>query len=255
MLIDTSFDFRTDASGRDSDAYSATLCRYHKLLWSRVLPNGALFNLEDSRLHGKYALRHRSELGEFCLTSDSITHTYTRWSSLKHITGSFSEEENEAFRTLGYTIGGMLVFPGNQVDGKQTINGARGCHWKIRDRFDLTLECIRRHYLGQQSPLAETLERYGDFFALFEDFRGYVEFFMLQDLVVDDYSAVMFLMPFDDFRTSPVPGDIDAYREYRRLTVKFLEARNRRIDRYTKQGPGKGRGCIVEDAIRQLACR
>lgn len=47
------------------------------------------------------------------------------------------------------------------------------------DRFDLTLECIRRHYLGQRSPLGETLARYRDFFALFEDFSGYVEFFMV----------------------------------------------------------------------------
>src|SRR5580700_8393418 len=100
MLIDTSFDFRTDASGRDPDGYSVTLCRYHKLLWSRVLPNGALFNLEVSRRHGKYALLHRSELGEFCLTSDSITHTYTRWSALKHITELFPEADNEAFRTI-----------------------------------------------------------------------------------------------------------------------------------------------------------
>jgi hypothetical protein len=232
MLIDTSFDFRRDAGGKDPDAYSVTLCRYHKLLWSRVLPSGTLFDLEVSRRHGAYALHHRSELGEFSLTSDSIIHTYTRWSKLKHITELFSEEENEAFRTLGYTIGGMLVFPGNRIDRKQTINGARGCHWKIRDRFDLTLECIRRHYIGQNNPLEDTLNRYGDFFALFEDFRGYVEFFLLQDLVVDDYSAVTFLMPFDDFRTPSVPGDVDTYREYRRLTIEFVEARNRRIDRH-----------------------
>ena len=144
----------------------------------------------------------------------------------------FPENENEAFRTIGSTIGGRLVFPGNQIDRKQTINGARGRNWKIRDRFDLTLECIRRHYIGLQHSLEDTLKRYGDFFALFEDFRGYVEFFMLQDLVVDDYSALKFLMPFDDFRTSPVPGDVDTYREYRRLSIEFVEARNRRIGRH-----------------------
>ena len=182
--------------------------------------------------HGAYFLHHRSEIAEFSLTSDTIIHSYTRWSRLKHITKLFPEEENEAFRTIGSTIGGRLVFPGNMIEGKQTINGARGCHSKIRDRFDLTLECIRRHYIGQHSPLGDTLKRYREFFALFGDFRGYVEFFMLQDLVVDDYSAVTFFMPFDDFRTPPVPGDVDTYREYRRLTIEFLEARNRRIDRH-----------------------
>ena len=229
MLIDTSFDFRTDASGKDPDVYSPTLRQYHKLLWSRALPGGRLFVLDDS-VRGVY-LHHRSDLGEFFLCSDSVIPTFTRWSSLRHITELFTEEENEAFRAIGYTIGGMMVFPGNRIRGKQTINGARGFNKRIADRFDLTLECIRRHYLGQRSPLGEALGRYRDFFALFWDFKGYVEFFMLQDLVTDR-STVRFFMPFDDFNTPSVPRDGDAYKEYRRLSIEFIEARNRRIGRY-----------------------
>jgi len=34
------------------------------------------------------------------------------------------------------------------------------------------------------------LDRYVDFFGLFESFQGYVEFFLLQDLVTDDYRTV-----------------------------------------------------------------
>lgn len=45
-----------------------------------------------------------------------------------------------------------MVFPSNMVDGKMTINWARGCHTRITDRFDLTVECIRRHYQGGDSP-------------------------------------------------------------------------------------------------------
>ena len=230
MLIDTSFDFRTDAFGKDPDAHSLTLRLYHKLLWSKALPSGRLFSLDDS-VRGVY-LHHGSELGEFFLSSDSVIPTFTKWDSARHITELFSEEENEAFRTTGYTIGGMMVFPGNRIDGKQTINGARGFNRKIADRFDLTLECIRRHYLGQRSPLGETLARYRDFFALFEDFRGYAEFFMLQDLLTHDYSAVRFFMSFDDFNAPSVPRDGDTYKKYRRLSIEFIKARNCRIDRY-----------------------
>ena len=149
---------------------------------------------------------------------------------MKHIVGLFSEEENETFRTIGYTIGGMMVFPGNKVDGKQTINGARGFNRKIADRFDLTLECIRRHYLGEDSPLAETLARYGEFFQLFQHFKGYVDFFILQDLVTEDCAAVKFFMPFDDFATRSVPQNGGSYVEYRHRSTAFVQARNRRID-------------------------
>ena len=62
----------------------------------------------------------------------------------------------------------------------------------IRDRFDLTLECIRRHYFSERSPLSDVLARYEDFLCLFGSFKGYVEFFLLQDLVSPDYSAVRF---------------------------------------------------------------
>jgi hypothetical protein len=226
-MIDTSFDFRTDASGRDPDAYSPTLRQYHKLLWSKALPSGHVFDLNDT-VRGHY-LHHRSELGEFSLSSDSVIPSFTRWVRMKRITELFTEEENEAFRALGYTIGGMMVFPRNKIDGKNNINGARGFNGKISDRMDLTLECIRRHYLGERSPLGETLVRYRDFFALFDDFRGYVEFFVLQDLVTADGSSVRFFMPFDNFNTGSVPSDGDSYKEYRRLSIEFIEARNRRI--------------------------
>ena len=52
--------------------------------------------------------------------------------------------------------------------------------------------------------MAETLIRYGDFFTLFQDFNGYTAFFLLQDLVSDDSSAVKFFIPFADFGTSPL---------------------------------------------------
>ena len=48
----------------------------------------------------------------------------------------------------------MMVFPGNRIQGKWTVNQARGCLKKISDRFDLTVECIRRHYARQSSPLS-----------------------------------------------------------------------------------------------------
>jgi hypothetical protein len=231
LQIDTSFDFRTDAGGKDPDVFSPTLRQYHKLLWSKPLPSGRLFDLDDT-VRDAY-LHHQSELGEYFLSSDSVIPTFTRWGFAKAHPELYTEEENQAFMAISYTIGGMMVFPGNRIQGKWTINQARGCLKNISDRFDLTVECIRRHYVRQSSPLGETLARYGDFFALFENFSGYVDFFLLQDLVTDDCAAVTFFMPFDDFRTASAPEDDATYREYRRRSIEFIEARNRRIARHS----------------------
>jgi hypothetical protein len=232
MPIDIAFDFRTDTPDyprRDPDTYSPTLRYYHKLLWSKRLPGGELFDLSDST--PRAYLHHHSELGEYWLSSDSVMQTFIRWPRLKPIIEQLPDSENQAFFTIAYTIGAMMVFPGNLIDRKPSINVARGFNRSIADRFDLTLECIRRHYLNQGSPLASTLSRYADFFALFGDYRGYVKYFLLDDLVTDD-GSVRFFMPFDNFGPpgSAVPKDLDTYREFRRRSTEFINARNHRIE-------------------------
>ena len=122
-----------------------------------------------------------------------------------------------------------MLFPGNRIDRKMTINQERGCKKEIRDRFDLTLECIRRHYSSTGSPLTDVLARYAQFLALFRDFRGYVEFFLLQDLVSEDFSTVRISKPFDDFTGSPIPASVPEYNAYKHASIAFVEARNQRI--------------------------
>jgi hypothetical protein len=175
-------------------------------------------------------LHHRSELGEFFLTSDAVVPSFTRESRLRDIINQIPRSELDEFNRIGYTIGGMMILPGNRVGRKMTINGARGLHPRIEDRFDLTVECIRRHSVGEPSPLSDTLARYADFFKLFRDFRGYVDFFLLQDILSEDYRAVRFFTPFKDFTGSPLPSSVDAYKTYRRVAFEFIEARNHRID-------------------------
>lgn len=227
MKIDITFDFRTDSFGRDPDKYSPTLWKYHKALWSKSLPNGKMFTLNDT-IGGSY-LHHSSELGEFFLSSDSAIPSFTRYKRLGSMLNEMPQEDHEEFHKLGYTIGGMIIFPSDKRHEKMTINGARGFNRKIADRFDLTLECIRRYYTRENSPLSELLERYGDFFDLFNDFSGYVKFFLLEDLVSNDFSSIKFSSLFDDFKTSPVPSSREQYLAYRENCFQFLESRNKRI--------------------------
>lgn len=232
--IDVTFDFRSDASGRDPDSYSSTLRRYHRLLWSKPLPDGTVFRLEDLRSKGY--LCYRSERGDLRLSSDTVFRTFSQHKRMQHIIAQIAEAEIEEALRRGYTIGGMILFPSVKVDGKPTINQARGRNPKIEDRFDLTLECIRRHYIGGSSPLTQDLARYAPFFALFKDFRGYVDFFLLQDLVVADYSGIRFWAPFRDFATSPFPASVDAYRAYRAEMLYWVDARNGRIAAFLSSG-------------------
>ncbi|MBC7596752.1 MAG: hypothetical protein H7288_22980 [Kineosporiaceae bacterium] len=226
--MDTTLDLHFDAGGKDPDRFSSTIRSYHCHLWRKPLPCGAMFDLEDIYPNG-YPL-HQSDRGPMLMSSDTIIRTFRNRRGMSSVIGHIPESDRTAFSRLGYTIGGMTIFPMSQVDGKFTINQARGINRRIGDRSDLTLECIRRHYAdGGASPLATVLARYSDFFELFRDFRGYVDFFLLQDLVTADYSEIRFFAPFLGFHESLLPASADDYIAYRSLTIDFVNGRNKRI--------------------------
>lgn len=240
MIVNTSFNVYSDAQGGDPDSTSPTLRKYHKFLWSKPLPNGKPFKLSDNK-NGAY-LYHNSELGEYFLGSDAITHSYRNHKRKLWLTQQIPNHVTELFDT-GSTIGAYTIFPKNRINGKHTINGARGCNSFIDDRFDLTLECIRLFYLGQESPLYDTLLRYKNFFDLFESFTEYIEFFLLGDLV-DENQEIKFYLPFDNFKTKPAFADIDDYLIFKKRVMDFIKSRNKRIETY-----------MYKHAIKQNASR
>ena len=231
MIIDTKFNVHSDAQGGDPDITSPTLRLYHKILWSKPLPDGKIFELTNEK-SGAY-LYHKSEHGEYFLGSDAITHSYRNHKRKEWLTKKIQNEVNELFET-GSRIGSFIIFPNKRVDGKHTINQARGVNTLIDDRFDLTLECIRLFYLLQESPLYDTLLRYRNFFDLFESFTGYINFFLLDDLV-DENKKIKFYLPFDNFRTKPTFTEINEYLTYKKGVNNFIKSRNKRIETYANQ--------------------
>lgn len=224
--VDTAFDFLTETPpGKDADAVSPTLKRYHRLLWSKPLPSGPVFDLED---RSSAYLVYESDVLTTYPASDAITTNL--YGKAAGIIEQIPPEQIPP--DLGYTIGSSIIFPGEKIGRQMTINGARGFHPRIADRFDLTLECIRRHYVGEESPLTVVLGRYGYFFDLFVDFDGYVDFFLLQDLL-GDTDEVTFFLEFDGFRRSPIPQHPLEYLSYRAASDDFIRARNRRISAFT----------------------
>ena len=219
--IDIHFDVQTDSKGKDPDSASPTLRAYHQLLWSKPLPNGQEMKLEIEKNCLKW--------GDMWFGCDSITASFLHWRfPLKeyveqHIS-NFAEWKKDYWHKT-YTIGGSIIFPMH----RWSMNQARGCSVKICDRWDLTLECIRRFYVGEPTPLDKALEKDRYFFNLFVDFKGYVDFFFLQDCVTEDYKTVRIWQGKGDFSENPYPQDVEQYLRWIDNQLDFTSKRNQRI--------------------------
>ncbi len=222
--IDIDFDFRKDSKCGDPDADSQKLYEAHKLLWSKTLPCGENFELKIIR--DSYSrIMVNSDLYANLSSDRMCPHFVGNYNG--KFDGWLSDIEREELKYKVRTIGGHIIFPANKKNGF-TVNQARGVSRIICDRFDLTLECIRRFYKNEHSPLYDTLARYKDFFDLFIDFSGYVDFFMLQDFIYDN-EKINFSLQFDNFDRPALPQTVDEYKQYKNHTIDLMNSRNKRI--------------------------
>lgn len=242
--IDPAFDFNEETPpGRDADSVSPTLRSYHRLLWSKPLRSGATIELFEppSRRNG-YLVNTSATSPVLHFGSDAITHSYSRWSKPKALADSIASlDEAQRARYLfpPYTIGSAMVWP-VRFANKPTMNQARGTRHRIADRIDLTLECLRRYYIGRtDSPLADVLTAYSDFFDLFEDFDEFIEFFHYQDLVKSD-GGIRYMIQFDEFSRHGAPQSKDEYIAYREATLQFIEARGERMRKWAARNISQG---------------
>lgn len=234
--FDPTFAFSSDSGGKDPDIASPTLRSYHQRLWTKPLPNGAVFNL----VYDDTYLSYHAPRTLFVLSSDSSIPTWSRWKRMQHIIGEFPEQETINFRRVAGQMGAMMLFPRNRVDGQAGINAARGFTARISDRLDLTLECVRLFYAGItdtfRNPLGPVLARYPEFFELFDTFSGYVDFFLLQDLVNETGSNVNFFLPCEGFTLPARARNAEEYATYRSKSIAFVQARNARMLNHVNGG-------------------
>lgn len=233
MQIDTTYNFQKDTQPLDADRYSPILQEYHRILWNKPLPNGEIFTLTKISRNRLY---HKSYLGEFYLSSDRAIPTYFKYQNTKDVISQIPKDKLNKFINLTETIGAITIWPSNKVDRKPTINGAKGFEKKISDRLDLTIECIRRYYLGEDSPLFDTLKKYDNFFKLFNNFQGYIDFFLFNNYLNADYSVVKIAPPFDNFNSIPIPTTPEEYLSYMEHATNLVVARNQLIAKRVKQG-------------------
>jgi len=232
--IDITHNFRANHDHQkiiDVDRDSELLHKYHHLLWTRMFKGQKVFDINLSINRPFYF-----KWGHQKLTSDSIITTFTNNKNYKKNLSYFEgflDKELVEFKNIGSTIGGFIIFPGTKSNGSLTINQARGLHPRIKDRFDLTLECIRLYYLEAniEYPLKYILKSYSNFFHLFKNFKDYIDFFILQDLVDANYKEIKFWLPFKGFdNNSPLPSNSKDYQIYKENVIFFINNRNHKIN-------------------------
>lgn len=243
LNIDVDFDFTTDHkywetyrkghSESDPDVNSPKLRLYQQMLYSRQTPSGKKLDLVQGRSKNyDYLVCDGVRYG-----SDSIINMYAY--KLPKIEKEIEKYEEIIVEYIhkGYTIGGEIIFPKHDKTYGQTINQRRGWCPKIKDRFDLTLECIRLFYEDKNSKLYNVLKIDAEFFKLFVDFKGYVDFFFLNDLVSEDYKKVkLFIGTNEDaFKRNPLPQNKGEWEKLFASQMDFLENRNDRIRRFCEQ--------------------
>ena len=248
-MINVDFDFTSDTPNYweaftennsnqncpDPDAQSPTMQDYHRKLWSKQLPNGQTMELKAGR--GSYYLYW----DRFRFGADSIVNMY-----FHHRSSNLTDEIKKAVITknkatdfqsfyknylhTSYTIGGNIIFPKNGVN---SINNLR--YQILKDRFDLFLECIRQCYQKQKNPFSPVFETNKDFFDLFKDFRGYVDFFLLQDIVSTDYQKIKFFNTQQDLENISYPKTQNEYLDLYTHQTEFVKNRNLRIKEECQQ--------------------
>lgn len=226
--------------GGDPDRDSKELKEYHRILWSSRELSSKSFKLVNGPAN---KLIYENGDLSIAFTPDSITNSFYRHKRRTKIIDQYCEEDSEIRNLLNdyfktdYVIGSSIIFPVsiNGISIQKTLNIKRGISRYIRDRFDLTLECIRRYYdfSNRKSPLLDDIEKNRPFFDLFHDFRTYVDFFFLNDLVDDNYNVISFTECID-FEHA-YPKDRDEYKMYLKHMMDFYISRNKRIGRWVEQ--------------------
>lgn len=219
----------------DPDAKNKNLQLLHQKLWSKKLPTGNFMDLKPAvDYNGDNILLWEN----IRFSSDSLV-TGFRYYDCRYIMDELKSKlpnfHNylEEYIKKSYTIGGMIIFPRHT----NSINQHRGCNKLIRDRLDLTIECIRLFYENKQNPLYNILMSDIEFFKLFKNFKGYVDYFLLQDIVSEDYKSVEIYLGSGQFDETPLPQNIDEWFLWHDKTIEFIEKRNKRISEFLKGFP------------------
>jgi hypothetical protein len=201
LCLDNNASYFCNDNYRDANAYSPELYNCHSELWSKALPNGETLKLrfcpkgvdrKTGRPYKPFILKDEDESFRLPLTSDTIAPSYNKLAKLLR-QGVIDEKQANEYLRAGRSTGSFLIWPirGDKENSNNTINIVRAR--TVSDRIDLTLGHLQKWYEGQHgSPggLYKTFQLYSSYFELFVTFKGFADFFYLQDFISEDNSKV-----------------------------------------------------------------
>lgn len=211
----------------DPDANSERVYEFHGKLWNKQCETWKIPEAHICKRSIWFKLNNET----ITLSSDSFVSIYWHWKRMENVISEIQQDGNKLKQEIeklkgrlsklgvnenlryfdensslykkfiwyylqyANTIGGFIVFP--QIGNSINVRRVRS---PICDRFDLTLECIRKAYCNQDfekdecNPLFGLSKEDKAFFSMFGSFKNYVDFFCLNSWVTKDYSAVYDLM-------------------------------------------------------------
>lgn len=188
---------------RDPDRYSKKLYEAIRTIWNgKRLPNGEVFSLGEPYCHEfpfGTCWQIDDEEGNFYgsdFIGPSFTGAYVKLQ--KNVDSKEEQKINEQLGQLLYDcrrIGGHIIWPRL---GQEGINLARAV---TNDRMDVTLLELRDFYAKPDgAPLYNAKLRAAfranrKYLMMFEDFDGFIDFFMLRDSFVGKNGAVKIFGP------------------------------------------------------------
>jgi hypothetical protein len=231
--LDSGTSYFRDGKYKDVDAASPRLYCCHELLWSGELPNGENLRLVFCReSDNRFMLK--DENFPLPLTSDTISRSHSKLDNLLQ-SGVISKEEANGYLRASRSIGSFLIWPirGDKGNPWNTVNIVRAR--TVNDRIDLTLwhlkNCYEKNWgederdeLGKPIGLYKTFKLYRSWFELFKTFKGFVDFFHLQDFVNEgDYSVQLFA------ETTAIRMGSDLELKYVRWLLDKISARDEKL--------------------------
>lgn len=211
------------------------LCELYK---SRTVSSGEQYLNSLATSNNNYYYLYLTKDKNLRFGADSIGYLHYIEDFLKN---NNHKKEQKFYVKITNTIGGKIIFPKNGISN--SINIAR--NRKLCDRFDLTLECIRRFYYNEESKMTEIFSQGVNkkFFNIFgygeTGFKNYVEFFFLNDLVSKDNQVIFFTEDSHNLKnlsdsTKPLTTYSDNPQKCQELysnIIAFITKRNLRIQR------------------------